>query len=107
MIEAKGINGQMNVGKGYVEITKKGALGFITQGLKGSKKIAIKHISSVQFKKAGMITNGYLQFAFIGGQETKGGLFNATQDENTVMFSKKQQPDFEAIKEFVESKIYR
>ena len=107
VIEAKGVNGQMILGEGYLEITKKGVLGFMLQGLKGSKKIAIKHISSVQFKQAGTYTNGYLQIAFVGGHESKGGLINATQDENTVVFNKKQQPDFEKIKEKIESIIYK
>jgi len=105
-MEAEGINGQMKIGPGFVEITKKGAMGFLSQGFKGSKKIAIKHITSVQFKKAGF-TSGYLQLTFTGGQETKGALFNAVQDENTVMFNRKQQEDFEKIKEEIEKIIYK
>ena len=107
IIEANGVNGQMKLGEGYVEISKKGVLGFMTQGFKGVKKIAIKQITSIQFKNAGTFTNGYMQIAFIGGQESKGGLFNATQDENTVVFNKKQQSDFERIKEKIELIIYK
>lgn len=49
----------------------------------------ISSISSIQFKNAGAMFNGYIQFAFMGGQEAKGGIFQGTQDENTVMFTKK------------------
>ena len=106
MMEAQGVNGKLILGKGYVEIVRKGAMSFLTQGIKGNKKIAIRQISAVQFKPAGLMFNGYIQFSFIGGNESKAGIFNATQDENTIMFKKKQQPEFEKIKEEIEKKIY-
>ncbi|MCF7910074.1 DUF4429 domain-containing protein [Candidatus Pacearchaeota archaeon] len=105
-MEAKGVNGTLILGKGYIEIVRKGFMSFATQGLKGNKKIAIKQISAVQFKPSGAFTNGYIQFSFIGGKESRGGIFLATQDENTVMFKKKQQPEFEKIKEEVEKIVY-
>jgi len=104
-LQAKGVNGQIELFANKVRIRRKGVLGFLTQGLKGDKEIMISSITSVQFKKAGMLTNGYIQFAFMGGKEAKGGIFQATQDENTVMFNTKQQPDFERIKEEVEKRI--
>jgi hypothetical protein len=87
---AHGHNGQLELTESVVRIKRKGALAFLTQGLKGDKEILISHISSIQFKKATIWTNGYIQFAFIGGQEAKGGLFQGTQDENTVMFRASQ-----------------
>ena len=104
-ISAKGVNGQIELSDNKVCILRKGILGFLTQGLKGDKNIMISTISSIQFKKAGMVTNGYIQFAFSGGQEAKGGLFQGTKDENTVMFNKKQQPLFEKIRDTVENRI--
>jgi len=92
---AKGVNGQIELYSNKICIRRKGVLGFLTQGLKGDKNIMISTITSIQFKKAGMLTNGYIQFAFMGGQEAKGGLFQGTQDENTIMFNKKQQSAFE------------
>ena len=106
-MEAQGINGKLVLGKGYIEIVRKGAMAFLTQGVKGSKKIAIKQISAVQFKPAGLMFNGYIQFSFIGGAESKAGIFNATMDENTIMFKIKQQPEFEKIKEKIEEQIYK
>lgn len=102
---AKGVNGQIELYSNKVCIRRKGVLGFMTQGLKGDKNIMISTITSVQFKKASMLTNGFIQFAFMGGQEAKGGIFQATKDENTVMFNTKQQSDFEKIKEEVEKRI--
>lgn len=104
-IKAKGVNGQIELYDNKVCIRRKGVLGFLTQGLKGDKSIMISTITSVQFKQAGMLTNGYIQFAFMGGQEAKSGLFKGTQDENTVMFNVKQQPLFEKIRDAVEDLI--
>lgn len=106
-MEAKGINGKLVLGKGYVEIVRNGFMAFATQGIKGNKKIAIKQISAIQFKPAGLMFNGYIQFSFIGGKEAKGGIFQGTMDENTIMFRKKTQLDFEKIKEKIEKKIYK
>ncbi len=104
-ISARGVNGQIELYANKVCIRRKGVLGFLTQGLKGDKIIMIPTISSIQFKKAGMLTNGYIQFAFMGGQEAKGGIFQGTQDENTVMFTTKQQPLFEQIRDAMENRI--
>ena len=105
LLEAKGVNGQLALLEGRVRLSKKGVLGFLTQGLKGDKEIAISSISSIQWKKASGLTNGYIQFAFQGGAEAKGGLLQATKDENTVMFRKAQQPKFEAIRDEVQRRI--
>lgn len=104
-MEAIGVNGQLELLANKVIIKRKGMLAKMTQGLKGDKEILIKQISSIQFKNAGALTNGYIQFSFSGGQENQGGLFDATKDENTIMFNKKQQPNFEKIKLSIEEKI--
>ncbi len=99
ILTAKGINGQIDLFQNILRIRRKGALSFISQGLKGEKEIQISQISAVQIKKPGVWTNGYIQFSFLGGQENKKGLFSATQDENTIIFNPRQQRDFIALKE--------
>jgi hypothetical protein len=51
------------------------------------------------------MTAGFIQFTFSGGDESKKGLFDATKDENTVMFQSKDQADFEKIRDYIFSKI--
>ena len=104
-LEAKGINGKLELLEDKVRIVRKGTWSLLTQGLKGNKEILISQISSIQFKAAGHLTNGYMQVAFLGGQESKRGIFDAVKDENTVMFNKKQQPSFEAIKMELDKKM--
>lgn len=105
ILDVKGVNGQIQLYNDHIVISRKGALGFLTQGHKGRKSVFIRQISSVQFKDPGLASNGYIQFAFLGGQETKGGLFNATRDENSVMFSRGQRKNFERLRDEVMARI--
>jgi Short C-terminal domain/Domain of unknown function (DUF4429) len=104
-MEVTGVNGQLELKGNKIIIKRKGMLAKMSQGLKGDKEILIKQISSIQFKKSGTFTNGYIQFTFSGGKEDQGGLFDATKDENTVMFNKKQQLEFQKLKLAIEEKI--
>lgn len=104
-MEAKGINGQLELTPDVLRIRRKGIMSFLTQGAKGDKEILISQITSVQFKTANMITNGYIQFAFSGGKESKGGVFDATRDENTVMFNRGQQASFEALRDELNRRV--
>ena len=74
------------------------ATGSLHHGLKGDKEILISQISSIQFKSASFWSWGYIQFAFLGGREAKGGYFQSLIDENSVSFDRKQEPAFERLK---------
>lgn len=104
IMQVKGHNGQIEMTESVIRIRRKGVLAVLTQGLKGDKEILISQISSIQFKKAGVL-NGYIQFAFVGGQEAKGGIFQGTQDENTVVFTNNQQPAFQAFRDELQKRI--
>jgi hypothetical protein len=96
--EAQGTTGKISLFPHVIRIQRKGFSNFLIHGLKGDKEIAVAQITSVQFKKPGTFTSGYIQFAYIGSQESKGGIYDAVQDENTVVFIPKQMPQFEALK---------
>ncbi|MDQ3756505.1 MAG: DUF4429 domain-containing protein [Actinomycetota bacterium] len=106
MLTGKGVNGQVEVDGEWITIRRKGAMAKMSQGLKGDKRIPIANVQAVQFKKAGL-TNGYLQFTLAGGVESRGGVFDATKDENTVMFTGRHKAEFEAIRDYVEDSITR
>lgn len=106
LYSVKGVNGQLEVYEDKVIISRKGLLGFATQGLAGDKTIPMSAIQSVQFKEGGMLTNGFIQFAVMGGREKQGGVFAATQDENTVMLKMGEQSEKgKQIKEYIEGRI--
>jgi len=100
--EVRAANGTIIVTQEKVTIRRKGAVSFLTQGLKGDKEILIEDISTIQVRKPKLGSRGYIQFGFKGGTENKGGLMNAVSDENTVLFDKKHADDVIKAKELVE-----
>lgn len=106
LFSIKGVNGQLSVYDDKVIITRKGMLGLLTQGLSGEKTIPISTITSVQYKEGGALFNGFIQFAVLGGREKQGGVFAATEDENTVMLRAGEQSEIgKKVKEYVEGRI--
>lgn len=100
----KGHNGQIDFDGKTILITRKGGLAFMSQGLKGEKKIPIGNVTSVQFKTASMMTNGYIQFATASG-ESRGGLMAAVSDENSVIFRESMQQEFEELRVAIEEAV--
>lgn len=84
-------------------IRRKGLGSFLTQGMKGEKRIPYSSITSVQFKEAGF-TTGYIQFGIAGGIESRGGVWDATTDENTVLFTKAAADAFRHLRDLVEDR---
>ena len=84
-----------------------GLLGYVTAGMSGIKTIMFSSISSVQFKKAGLM-NGYLSFTIPGGNEKHGlDVLGMMNDENTLIL-KPFNPQTELalkIKEYIENKV--
>ena len=105
ILSAKGHTGQIDLYENRIDIKRKGFLSFALHGFDGTKTIFLKSLTGLQFKEAGVGTAGFIQFMFSGGEESKKGLFNATKDENTVMFLKEHQADFEKIRDYIFSKV--
>lgn len=74
-------------------------------GFKGEKRIPFRSIASVQFREPGFMTVGYIQFGIVGGIEASGGLMNATQDENSVVFEKRDLEAFTRLRDIVEGRL--
>ncbi|MFE9906424.1 DUF4429 domain-containing protein [Streptomyces achromogenes] len=107
MIHASGQGGQMAFDGQYVTITRNGFLGRATHG-RGEKRLHIASISSVQWKPPGALTNGFIQLSLGGAdrQALKGSrTMDAAKDENSVVFTKKQQPEFQALRAALEQAI--
>ena len=95
ILEAQGLNGQMQLFQNNVRIEHKGKRNNM------NKDIVVSNISAIQFRKTGFLTNGYLQILTFGGGEIKIDVLNAKQNENTIIFNKKQQLTFEAIRDAI------
>ena len=89
----------------YIVISHRGVLNALAMGIKGDKTLYFSDITSVQFKKPGL-SAGYIQFSIPGGNESKGGVFSAMSDENTVAISQNAQIyQIEEIVEYINKKI--
>lgn len=105
LMTVSGVNGQIDLLRNKIRIKRVGFLALMGHGLKGDKDILLSQISSIQFRAPGMMTNGYIQFAFVGGREAKGGILEATKDENTVMFKSSQFQIFQRLKSAIEEQM--
>lgn len=90
----------------FVHIQHSGILSRATVG-KGSKRIPVRSITSIHLKPAGAVVSGYIQFSFGGGNEKRATFgrqsFDAANDENSILFTKREQPYFEALRDALES----
>lgn len=102
----KGVAGQLYVFENRVIMERKGVLGTLVHGFAGSKTIPFKSLYSIQFRDATSLTNGYIQFGIIGGNERQGGFFQAADDENSIFFTKEYSDVASQIKNYIESHIY-
>lgn len=91
----------------FVEITKRGLSAAV--GGSGAKRIPLRAIAAVQVKPAGLLTNGFIQFTMAGGNEVRAQwgrqTFDAAGDENSVIFTRRQAPQFEALRAAIEDAI--
>lgn len=99
LMELKGLDGQLELYEDKVIIKRKGLSPKLTHGFfKGDKTIYLNQITGIQIRDGGaLIRSGYIQFTLPGGNENTYGLFGkglsvkggAMNDENTVVFNKK------------------
>ncbi|MEP6785932.1 MAG: SHOCT domain-containing protein [Sphingomonadales bacterium] len=72
--------------------------------MKGEKRIAYSSITAIQVKEATAAISGYIQFSILGGLESQRGIWDASKDENSVLFTVQQMPVFQRLRECVEAK---
>lgn len=108
MIEVHGQGGQIQFDGQYITITRKGFLARTTIG-KGEKRLHIVQIAAIQWKPAGPLVNGFIQFTLPGGNERRSAFgaqtTSAARDENSVIFTRKQQPEFEKLRTAIDQAI--
>ena len=101
-----GTSSRVIVYEDKVDIERNGFLNKLSYGFSGTKSIPMSSITSIQYKAAGSLFNGFLQFGVLGEEKKAGGLSNAVSDENSVVFPKDKNDKAEKIKEFIENKIH-
>ncbi len=99
---ADGVNGLVEVDGDTVRIWIKGALSLVNPDLMHVRELYVGDIASIQFRGAGLLTHGYIQFTFFGGGGPRARLDEAVRDGHAVMFRKRQQPEFETLHHLIE-----
>ncbi len=104
LMSVRGKTGRIDLYPTKVTIRRKGMDAWILK-TKGDKDIYLAQIASIQFRRPGLLAAGYIRFAFGGGQEDKGGVTSAVQDENAVTFTRQQCAQVEDLKARIEQLI--
>lgn len=73
-------------------------------GTLGGKKINYEDLTSVQFREPAGATVGFLQFAYPGAVESKGGVIDMLNDENSVPVHPNVYDEAKEIYEFIEQR---
>lgn len=87
-----------------IVISHSGVLNFFAMGLKGNKTIYYNDLTAVQFKMGGW-TGGHIQFTLHGGNESVGGIFAASRDENTISITAAENEIAEKMVTYIQGKI--
>ena len=105
--ELVGINGKLAVCEDRILISRGYGSWLHADGTAGNKTIPMSAIQSVQFKEGTVFLNGYIQFGILGGNEAVKGVFNAVNDENTVMLKMGEQSEKgQEIKNYIEKRLF-
>lgn len=100
----QGVNESLEVYEDKVILSPKGLPGSITKGMKGAKTIPFSSITAIQFKEAGAMFAGFMQFSVLGN-DTKQKGYSIERDENAIMFVKRNNGLAHNIRDFVERSI--
>ena len=100
ILKTSGKDYEVTLYENRIEYKRKGLSGLLMHGADGTKIISLKAITGIQFLK-----NVYIQFIFQGSQESKKGFWAANFDENTIIFDKKYNDDFEKIKDYITARM--
>lgn len=101
----EGSNGSVELAGNCLIIRRKGVANILTQGFQGEKTIPIASITAIQFRPASSSMAGFIQFTIIGGREYRGGMMEATKDENAVFFDKNQEANFCTLRDIINQSI--
>lgn len=104
-MEVKGYTGTVVFDGHSVTIIRKG-LGRVVLG-KGQLTIPVASITAVRWKPADALVNGYIHFSIASSPDRRTRTGRQTRDlghdENSVIFHRRQMPEFEQLRDAVEA----
>ena len=79
-------------------------MGRLTTGSGGEKTFIYSKLSGVEYKKASIVMNGYLQFSGSGLKQSSGTL-DAAGNENSIMFPRSANNKFKEIADYINHQL--
>jgi hypothetical protein len=95
---------ELELTESSVIIRKRGFANTMASGLNGDRTIAIQTITAVQLKLAGLMP-GYILFAYAGSKPFGGGLIEATQDPDAIVFSRADNAQVQSFKTALDERM--
>ena len=105
LIEATGLNARVQLFKDVVRIQRIGVRNFLSGASRVEKDILISQIVSIQFMKAGLLSNGYIELMLMHYDETHDKDSERGIEDAIISFRPGQQKAFEAFREMLEAKM--
>ena len=107
-LTAKGRNGQISFDGKTITIKREGMAARLSHG-RSDKVLMLRNISAIQLKPVSLLTVGYIQFTVPGemsnNKRKSSRTFDASKDENSVLFLKNQQPEFETLRNVIQAAL--
>ena len=107
-MQAQGHNGTVSFDGVAVTITRAGFHARTSIG-QGPQYMPVSKITAVQFKRAGFLGNGVIQFTLGGGNESRprsgSQTIDAARDENSAVYRAGQQRAFEQLRDAVKAAL--
>jgi hypothetical protein len=105
LIEATGLNARILLLKDVVRVQRIGWRNALSGASKIERDILISQIVSIQFRKAGLLSNGYIELKLMHYDETHRNESEREMDDAIISFRPGQQKAFEAFREMLEAKM--
>lgn len=105
LLEATGINGKLLLFKNIVRIHRFGVMSFLHGASRVEKDIVISQIRSIHFRKAGLLSNGFMDIDVMQGSDRSDTESGPRTGDCIVTFRPGQQRAFEAFRGVLEERM--
>ena len=107
LIQATGLNARISLFKDVVRMERTGLRNVLSGDSRIEKDILISQIVSIRFKRAGLLSNGYIEFIRLPYHQRRDKDVEDETEDIIFSFRPGQQKAFEAFRDMLEAKMSR
>ncbi len=104
LLEAAGLNGRLMLLRNVVRVQRLGMMSFLRGSARTERDIAISHIKSIRFVKAGFLSRGYMEITATDDDKVPDAA-PGSGGECVVAFKASQQRSFEGFRGALEERM--